>query len=135
LWGQRVRGFVQERGDLGRRVRGCLDAGAYVPDDVTVAMVREWLRKIPRSTRVVFDGFPRTVAQAEALDRLLAEFGRRVGGVVLLDAPHDELFARLSGRAKAQRRTAATPEDIANRLDAYEQTTRTVVAQPQRHRT
>ena len=125
--GELFRGLVQEQSDLGRRVKGYLDAGAYVPDDVTVAMVREWLRKIPRSTRVVFDGFPRTVAQAEALDRLLAEFGRRVGGVVLLDAPRDELFARLSGRAKAQRRTDDTPEVIASRLDVYEQQTRPVV--------
>src|SRR2546428_9774371 len=113
--GELFRGRVQEQSDLGRRVKGYLDAGAYVPDDVTVAMVREWLRKIPRSTRVVFDGFPRTPAQAEALDRLLAEFARRVAGVVLPDAPRDYLLARLSGRATAQRRTYPTSAVIANR--------------------
>jgi adenylate kinase len=126
--GELFRDHIRRQTDLGRRVKGILDQGAYVPDDLTVDMVRERLGGIPRNTRVLFDGFPRTVAQAEALDRLLAELGRRVGAVLLLDAPRDELYARLSSRATAERRTDDTPQVIASRLDVYEEQTRPVIS-------
>ncbi len=125
--GDLFREHIHRRTDLGERVQGYLDAGEYVPDDLTVSMVRERVRAIPRETRIVFDGFPRTVAQAEALDRLLAEFGRHVGAVLLLEAPRRELLARLGGRAEAEGRTDDTPEVIANRLDVYEQKTRPAI--------
>ena len=105
-----------------------LDEGAYVPDDLTVGMVRERLADISRSTRVLFDGFPRTVAQAAALDKLLADQGRRIGGVLLLDAPREELVARLQNRATVEKRTDDTPEVIANRLDVYEEQTRPLIS-------
>jgi adenylate kinase len=90
-------------------------------------MVRAKLEDISPSTRVLFDGFPRTVAQAEALDRLSQEMGRKVGGVLLLDAPREELVARLNGRAVAEHRADDTPEIIANRLEVYEEQTRPVI--------
>jgi adenylate kinase len=92
-----------------------------------VDMVRERLADVSPSTRVLFDGFPRTVPQAEALDRLLADLGRRVEAVLLLEAPREELLARLSGRATAEGRTDDTPAVIANRLDVYEEQTRPLV--------
>src|SRR5437879_5715458 len=61
--GDLFREHIRRRTDLGERVQGYLDAGEYVPDDLTVSMVRERVRAIPRDTRIVFDGFPRTVAQ------------------------------------------------------------------------
>jgi len=85
--GELFRDQVRRHTELGRLAKSYLDRGEYVPDDVTVSIVRERLRDIPRSTRIAFDGFPRTVAQAEALDALLREFGRRVGTVILLEAP------------------------------------------------
>jgi adenylate kinase len=126
--GELFRDHTRRQTELGRRVKSYLDRGAYVPDDVTIGMVRERLRGIPPTTRILFDGFPRTVAQAEALDRLLAEFGRKVDAVVLLDAPRDELYTRLTGRAKAEARTDDTPEVIAGRLDVYDEQTRPVIS-------
>jgi adenylate kinase len=126
--GEVFRDHIRRQTDLGRRVKTYLDKGEYVPDDVTVDLVRDRLQNISPSTRVLFDGFPRTVAQAEALDRLLAEIGRKVGAVLILEAPREELYARLSGRATAEHRTDDTPEVIANRLDTYDEQTRPVIS-------
>lgn len=126
--GDLFRDHIRRETELGKRVKGYLDRGEYVPDDVTVDMVRQRLREIPATTRIVFDGFPRTVAQTEALDALLGEFDRRVGGVILLEVPREELFLRLGKRGKEQGRTDDTPEVIGKRLDVYEQQTRPVIA-------
>ena len=125
--GELFRDHIRRGTDLGHRVKGFLDRGEYVPDDVTIRMVRAKLEDVSPATRVLFDGFPRTVAQAEALERLFDEMGRRVGGVLLLDAPREELVARLNGRATAEHRTDDSPEIIANRLDVYEEQTRPVI--------
>jgi adenylate kinase len=125
--GDLFRDHIRRETELGKRVKGYLDRGEYVPDDVTVDMVRQRLREIPAATRIVFDGFPRTVAQTEALDSLLGEFGRRVGGVILLEVPREELLMRLDKRGREQGRTDDTPEVIGKRLDVYEQQTRPVI--------
>jgi adenylate kinase len=125
--GDLFRDHVRRNTEIGRRVKAYLDRGVYVPDDMTVDMVRERLADVSPSTRVLFDGFPRTVPQAESLDRLLADLGRRVEAVLLLEAPREELLARLSGRATAEGRTDDTPAVIANRLDVYEEQTRPLV--------
>ena len=126
--GEVFRDHIRRQTDLGRRVKTYLERGEYVPDDVTIRMVRAKLEDISPSTRVLFDGFPRTVAQAEALDRLSQEMGRKVGAVLLLDAPREELVARLNGRAIAEHRADDTPEIIANRLEVYEEQTRPVIS-------
>jgi adenylate kinase len=131
--GEVFRDHIRRQTDLGRRVKSYLDRGEYVPDDVTVDLVRDRLQNIPPSTRVLFDGFPRTVAQAEALDRLLPQMGRKVGAVLILEAPRDELYARLSSRALAQNRADDTPEVIANRLDVYDEQTRPVISYYEDH--
>ncbi|MGH2471144.1 MAG: adenylate kinase [Candidatus Limnocylindria bacterium] len=126
--GELFRDHIRRQTELGRRVKSYLDKGEYVPDDVTVEMVRDRVDNISPSTRVLFDGFPRTVAQAEALDRLLAETGRKVGAVLMIEAPREELYTRLSGRATVERRTDDTPEVIANRLDVYDEQTRPLLS-------
>ena len=83
---------------LGNEARRYMDAGELVPDGVMIDLVREHLAGLGPSRGVVFDGFPRTVQQAEALDRALAQEGRGVGAVALLDAPEMVLFKRISGR-------------------------------------
>ena len=75
-----------------------MDAGELVPDGVMIDLVREHLAGLEPGRGVVFDGFPRTVQQAEALDRALAREGRAVGSAALLDAPETVLFKRISGR-------------------------------------
>jgi len=124
--GDLFRGHIAKKTELGKKVEGILAKGAYVPDDVTVEMVRGRLREIPKHTRIVFDGFPRTVAQAKALDALLAEFDRSVAGVILLEVDRDEIVARLSKRAREENRPDDTPEVIGKRFDAYETQTKPV---------
>ena len=111
---------------LGKLAEGYMSKGEYVPDDVTVGMVRERLRSIPPTQRIVFDGFPRTVAQAEALDALLRDSGRPLPGVVLIECSRDELVGRLAKRG--QSRADDSPDVVGKRFDVYEEQTRPVVA-------
>ena len=122
--GDLFRQNIEQGTELGKRVKPILDAGTYVPDDITVQMVRDRLREIPRDTRIVFDGFPRTIAQAKALDSLLGEFGRHVDGVIFLDVPRDELIDRVVRRGRQEGRSDDTARVIVKRLDVYEQNTR-----------
>jgi adenylate kinase len=111
-------------GDLAQRY---IDRGEYVPDDVTIDMVREFIDTLPKGARVMFDGFPRTVAQAEALEALFAERGRSIGGVLLIDVPRDELVRRILARSRSEGRADDTPEVIARRFDVYSEQTQPVV--------
>jgi adenylate kinase len=96
--GDLLRRAKREGTELGRKARAFMDAGDLVPDDLIVAMVKERLAEMDPETGVILDGFPRTVPQAEALDRVLPEVSRRVDAVILLEAPADVLVKRLSGR-------------------------------------
>jgi adenylate kinase len=115
---------------LGTLAEAHMSKGRYVPDEVTVGMVRERVAGIPRATRIVFDGFPRTLPQASALDELLRERGRAVGRAVLIEVPRAALIERLSARATG--RSDDSPEVIAKRLDVYEEQTRPVIERYER---
>jgi adenylate kinase len=121
--GDLFRAHIEAGSDLGKRVKPILDAGTYVPDDITVEMVRQRLRDVPKGTRIVFDGFPRTTAQAKAIEGLLSEFDRRLDGVIYLDVPRDELIDRVITRGKREGRSDDTARVISKRLDVYEQNT------------
>lgn len=84
---------------LGALAQSYMSRGEYVPDEVTLGMVAERLAEIPDSTRLIFDGFPRTVAQAEALDGLLATQRRALGAVLLFEVSRERLLERLGRRA------------------------------------
>ena len=96
--GDLLRAAVREGTELGRKAQGYMDAGDLVPDSLIIAMIRELLEGLDGDQGVIFDGFPRTLAQGEALDEVLPEVGRRVDGVVLLEAPDEVLVKRVSGR-------------------------------------
>lgn len=83
---------------LGVEALRFMDAGELVPDTLILNMVREVLEAHPSDVGVLFDGFPRTLPQAEGLDKLLSELGHRVDGVLLLEAPDDVVVKRISGR-------------------------------------
>lgn len=88
-----------ERGTaLGKTARSYMESGELVPDEVIVGLVGETLSATPPGRGVVFDGFPRTLAQAEALDDTLAKAGRAVDRVCLLEAPEEVIVKRISGR-------------------------------------
>jgi adenylate kinase len=84
--------------ELGLLAKGYIDRGQLVPDDVTIAMVRERLQQPDCDDGVILDGFPRTLAQAEAFDEILASTGRTLAGVLYINVPDEELVRRLSGR-------------------------------------
>jgi adenylate kinase len=96
--GDMLRENVRQETELGKEAKTYMDAGDLVPDDVIVAMVAERLRQEDARDGFILDGFPRTIEQAEALDRQLGEMGRRITAVLLLDVPDEELERRLSGR-------------------------------------
>ena len=96
--GDMLRQNVAEGTDLGREAKRYMDAGDLVPDDVIVAMVAERLQEEDARDGFILDGFPRTTAQADAVDKQLSELGRRITAVLLLDVPDKEVERRLSGR-------------------------------------
>ena len=130
--GDLFRDHLKRATPLGELAQRYMDRGEYVPDDVTIDMVREFIGRLPKATRVMFDGFPRTVAQAEALEALLAERGRSIGRVLLLDAPRDELVRRILNRSRAEGRADDTPDVIARRFDVYAEQTQPVVERYER---
>lgn len=97
--GDLLRDAVRRGTPLGQKAKGYMDAGELVPDDVILGLVREVLTREGTGRRgFLLDGFPRTLPQAMALDRLLEELGRPLDAVVVIDVPDDVLVQRLSGR-------------------------------------
>jgi len=95
--GDLLRDAVRRGTPLGQEARRYMDAGELVPDEVILGLVREYLQA-GGEQGVIFDGFPRTEAQARALDQLLAGLGRRIGAVLVLEVPDETLVRRISGR-------------------------------------
>ncbi|NLO73195.1 MAG: adenylate kinase [candidate division WS1 bacterium] len=95
--GDMLRAAVAEDTELGQEARGYMEAGELVPDELVIGIVRERLLRDKLSS-VLFDGFPRTVAQAEALEQVAAEAGLPEARVIYLDVSDQEVVARLSGR-------------------------------------
>jgi adenylate kinase len=96
--GDLFRKEIEEGTEVGLEARNYIDRGNLVPDDLTVAMVLSRLRQPDCQPGVLLDGFPRTIAQAQALDEGLKEFGKQIDVVVYLHVPREELLRRLSGR-------------------------------------
>ena len=96
--GDMLRAEIQAGSELGRKAQPILAAGQYVSDDIMIGIVRNRLSEPDCAPGFIMDGFPRTVPQAEALDELMAELGKRFDRVIYLMVPIDELLHRLSGR-------------------------------------
>lgn len=96
--GDMFRAAVQQGTPLGRQAKAYMDAGQLVPDSVTIGIVRERLGKADARPGFILDGFPRTVAQAQALTEILRELGVKLDVVINIDVPDEELVARLAGR-------------------------------------
>ncbi len=100
--GDMLRAHVKGGTPLGVEAKGYMDAGDLVPDDLVVRMLGERIAEADAAAGFLLDGFPRTVAQAEALDAMLAERGRPLDCVIVLDVPEEEVVRRISGRLVAQ---------------------------------
>lgn len=96
--GDLFRKEIEEQSEIGLKAREYIDRGKLVPDDLTVAMILNRLKQPDCEAGVLMDGFPRTLTQAEALDKNLREVGRQIDVVVYLNVPREELLRRLSGR-------------------------------------
>ena len=96
--GEMLRAAVAQGTEMGRAAKRHMDAGELVPDDVVIGVVRDRLAEPDTRRGFLLDGFPRTLAQAERLDAMLAEAGRMVTHVVLIEVPEDELVRRIAGR-------------------------------------
>jgi adenylate kinase len=96
--GDILRAAVRDETELGRLAKEYMDRGDLVPDEVIVGAIAERIDSSEAADGFILDGFPRTVPQAEALDAKLDELGRRLIGVLLIDAPDDEVARRLGGR-------------------------------------
>jgi len=126
--GDIFRANVKEMTPLGVEAKQYMDAGDYVPDSVTNAMVRDRLAQSDVAEGFLLDGYPRTVAQVAELDDILASGGEKLDAVVLLTADEDELVARLLKRAQIEGRADDTEDVIRHRLAVYREQTQDVVA-------
>tara|TARA_S200000501_G_scaffold354342_1_gene374930 strand:+ start:84 stop:659 length:576 start_codon:yes stop_codon:yes gene_type:complete len=122
--GDVFRSNIKEGSDLGNLAKSYIDKGSLVPDEVTIGMLEAEVNAHPKATGFIFDGFPRTSAQAEALDVFLASKGTEISAMLALEVEDEELISRLlergksSGRADDQNR-----EVIKNRIEVYERET------------
>jgi len=130
--GEMFRAAIADGTELGRRVEPILAAGELVPDELTVALIRERLSKQDTAAGFVLDGFPRNLAQAEELDAMLAEIGRTLDAVLFFDVPDEVALERLLGRADEEARHDDRPDAIERRLEIYHEHTEPVV---ERYRT
>lgn len=122
--GDILRDAVARGTELGRRVQPILEQGELVPDELMIELIRD---RLATEDGFVLDGFPRTLPQAEALDAVLAEIGKPLEAVLLLDVRDEVAAERLTGRAAEEGRTDDTPQAIANRLRLYHELTEPVV--------
>lgn len=122
--GDIFRANVAEQTDLGREAQAYMDRGDYVPDDVTNRMVADRLAEPDAAKGFILDGYPRTVAQAETLEELLAEWESPLDAVVRLVVPEEELLRRLGDRAEAEDRADDTEQAWRRRFAMYEEKTK-----------
>lgn len=104
-----------------------IDKGELVPDETIIDMLDSFLEKLPIDQGIIFDGFPRTVAQAEALIEIMQEHGTKVSVLLNLEVEREELLSRLLKRAETEDRSDDNMETIKKRLEVYEQQTLPVI--------
>jgi adenylate kinase len=125
--GDMFRAAQAEGTEFGRRVGEIMASGQLVPDDLTIAMIEERLSQPDAAAGFVLDGFPRNLAQADALDAMLAAIGRGLDAILFFDLPDEIGTARALERASIEGRADDTGEVIARRLATYHAETEPVV--------
>jgi adenylate kinase len=148
--GDMLREAVANETELGREARNYMDEGNLVPDDVIIGVITERVQEDDAQDGFILDGFPRTIPQAEALDRQLEQLGREITAALLVNAPDDEVIKRISGRrqcveaghvynihfdppkrdevcdqdgSRLQQRSDDEPEKVKHRLEVYREQT------------
>ncbi|SDS02330.1 adenylate kinase [Jiangella sp. DSM 45060] len=126
--GDIFRSNIADETDLGRQVKGYLDSGRYVPDELTNEVVRDRLTRADVADGFLLDGYPRTLAQVDFLDKVLAEHGHEIDHVIVLNVDVDEVVKRLHERALKEGREDDTPETIRKRQELYLEQTAPLIA-------
>lgn len=121
--GDMLRAAIASRSELGQRVEGIMARGDLVTDDIVISLIEERLPELDGAGGAVFDGFPRTLAQAEALDAMLARHDRRVDAVIRLKVDDKALKQRIAGRFAESGRPDDNPQSFVQRLAAYNRDT------------
>ncbi|MBO1767864.1 adenylate kinase [Allobranchiibius sp. GilTou38] len=121
--GDIFRANIKDETPLGKQVKDILDAGGYVTDEITNQIVADRLAQPDATDGFLLDGYPRTMAQVDALDALLARDGHHVDGVLRLMVDDDELVARLTERAKTSGRVDDSEQVIRERQEIYNKET------------
>lgn len=118
--GDVLRSEIKQGTELGKTAKGYIDNGQLIPDDLMVSILASVYDSFGKEHKgVIFDGFPRTIPQAEALKKMLAERGHSVAAMIELDVPADKLMERLIKRGQESGRTDDNAETIKKRLDVY----------------
>lgn len=132
--GDMLRAEVTAGSDLGKKAKNIMDSGGLVSDEIIIGMIENRLKKPDCNNGALFDGFPRTKAQAEALDSMLAKIGRKIDLVIDMQVNDDELIARSAKRfsedtaAGRPTRKDDNPEVFPGRLKVYREQTLPVLA-------
>jgi adenylate kinase len=121
--GDVLRGEIKAGSELGKLAEGYISKGQLVPDEVIINMLAEVLDGKKNTNGVIFDGFPRTIPQGEALDAMLKERGQSVSAVVSLEVDEAELVDRLLKRGQLSGRSDDNEQTIISRLDVYKNQT------------
>jgi len=123
--GDMFRHHIKNQTELGKLAQKYIDNGDLVPDEVTIDMIREEIKKAPEADGYIFDGFPRTLVQAKVLDDFLASKGGKVDIVFALEVPEEVLIERILNRGKTSgRKDDMSVETIKTRLEKYRTATK-----------
>lgn len=117
--GDIFRSHIKNQTTLGQQVSQIIAEGNLVPDSITIAMLEEEIKKNPQAKGFIFDGFPRTVAQAEALDTFLESINERITGVLALDVTEEELKQRIAKRQEISGRADDAADKLTKRIEEY----------------
>ncbi|MCU0416468.1 MAG: adenylate kinase [Cytophagaceae bacterium] len=121
--GDIFRAHIKNETPLGKQVKSYIDNGLLVPDEVTVGILKDAMEAYPQAKGFIFDGFPRTVPQAEILDTMLNKMGTAISTVVALDVNEEELKKRIEIRRQTSGRPDDDADKVLKRVDEYFQKT------------
>lgn len=125
--GEMIRSHIKAQTELGKQVQECISRGELAPDSVVIGMIETYLNENRGIKGTIFDGFPRTTAQAEAFDAMLKKMDDSVDMMIYMDVPEEELVKRILLRGKDSGRADDASEDIIrNRIAVYNQQTAVV---------
>ena len=125
--GDLFRKNISQYTNLGLLAQSYMDKGELVPDEVTIKMLENEIKENPQSKGFLFDGFPRTIAQAESLDKFLKSINMQINATIALDVDEEELISRIIDRGKTSNRSDDQDiEKIQNRFNEYNMKTSTL---------